>query len=207
MVNVNRDILLRTLILQCISVSFIFVAADFGDVELAATHVLGQFLIIIVFALDGFAFAAETLVGQAVGARSRLGLRRSALMSSYWAVGISLLLSLAIALFGNWTIELLSKSKEVQQTAVKYLPFLLLMPIFGVGSWMLDGIFIGATQTKDMRNMMAISLLIYGIAVISLVPLFDLFGLWAAFLISLIARGITLGLRYPNLEKQMLEES
>jgi MATE family multidrug resistance protein len=207
MVNVNRDILLRTLILQCISVSFIFVAADFGDVELAATHVLGQFLIIIVFALDGFAFAAETLVGQAVGARSRLGLRRSALMSSYWAVGISLLLSLAIALFGNWTIELLSKSKEVQQTAVKYLPFLLLMPIFGVGSWMLDGIFIGATQTKDMRNMMAISLLIYGIAVISLVPLFDLFGLWAAFLISLIARGITLGLRYPNLEKQMLAES
>ena len=204
MVNVNRDILLRTLILQCISVSFFFVAADFGVVELAATHVLGQFLIVTVFALDGFAFAAETLVGQAIGARSRSGFRRSALMASYWAVGIALLLTLAIALFGNWMIELLSKSEEVRQTAVKYLPFLLLMPIVGVGSWMLDGIFIGATQTRDMRNMMAISLLVYGIALIFLVPIFGLFGLWTALLISLIARGVTLGFCYPGLEKRVL---
>ena len=206
MMNVNRDILLRTLILQCISVSFLFVAADFGAVELAATHVLGQFLIVTVFALDGFAFAAETLVGQAVGSRSRLGLRRSALLPSCWALGISLLLALAIGQFGNGAIALLSKSQEVQQTAVKYLPFLSLMPVIGVGSWMLDGIFIGATQTKDMRNMMAVSLLIYGIALISLVPIFDLFGLWTALLISLIARGVTLGLCYPNLEKRMLAQ-
>jgi MATE family multidrug resistance protein len=129
------------------------------------------------------------------------------LMSSYWAVGVALLLTLAIALFGHWTIELLSKSEEVRQTAVKYLPFLLLMPIFGVGSWMLDGIFIGATQTRDMRNMMAISLLVYGIALICLVPIFDLFGLWTALLISLIARGVTLGMCYPNLEKQILADN
>jgi len=129
------------------------------------------------------------------------------LMSSYWAVGIALLLTLVIALFGTWTIELLSKSEEVRQTAVKYLPFLCLMPIFGVGSWMLDGIFIGATQTRDMRNMMAISLVIYGIALISLVPIFDLFGLWTALLISLIARGVTLGLCYPKLEKQILADN
>ena len=206
MVNVNRDILLRTLMLQCIFVSFLFVAADFGEVELAATHVLEQFLMVTAFALDGFAFAAETLVGQAIGARSRLGLRQSVLMSSYWAVGVALLLTLAIALFGHWTIELLSKSEEVRQTAVKYLPFLLLMPIFGVGSWMLDGIFIGATQTRDMRNMMAISMMIYGIAVVALVPIFDLFGLWTALLISLIARGVTLGMCYPNLEKRMLAQ-
>ena len=204
MVNVNWDILLRTLILQCISVSFLFVAADFGTVELAATHVLLQFLIVTVFALDGFAFAAETLVGQAVGARSRLGLRRSALIPSCWAFGISLLLTIAIGQFGNGAIVMLSKSEEVQQTAIKYLPFLSLMPVIGVGSWMLDGIFIGATQTKDMRNMMAISLLIYGIALVSLVPIFDLFGLWAALLISLIARGVTLGLRSPSLEKHVL---
>ncbi len=207
MVNVNRDILLRTLMLQCIFVSFLFVAANFGEVELAATHVLEQFLMVTAFALDGFAFAAETLVGQAIGARSRVGLRQSVLMSSYWAVGIALLLTLVIALFGTWTIELLSKSEEVRQTAVKYLPFLCLMPIFGVGSWMLDGIFIGATQTRDMRNMMAISLVIYGIALISLVPIFDLFGLWTALLISLIARGVTLGLCYPKLEKQILADN
>ena len=72
---------------------------------------------------------------------------------------------------------------------------------------MLDGIFIGATQTRDMRNMMAISLVIYGIALISLVPIFDLFGLWTALLISLIARGITLGLCYPKLEKQILADN
>jgi MATE family multidrug resistance protein len=129
------------------------------------------------------------------------------LMSSYWAVGIALLLTLVIALFGTWTIELLSKSEEVRQTAVKYLPFLLLMPIFGVASWMLDGIFIGATQTRDMRNMMAISLVIYGIALISLVPIFDLFGLWTALLVSLIARGVTLGVCYPKLEKQILADN
>lgn len=81
---VNTDILLRSLMLQAIFVSFLFLAADFGDVPLAANQVLLQFLQITAYALDGFAFAAEALVGQAMGARARAALRQGALMTSFW---------------------------------------------------------------------------------------------------------------------------
>jgi MATE family multidrug resistance protein len=74
-------------------------------------------------------------------------------------------------------------------------------PLMGCAAWMLDGIFIGATQTRDMRNMMIVSIMIYVIAAFALIPPFGNHGLWAALLISFIARGVTLGLRYPALER------
>jgi MATE family multidrug resistance protein len=77
---------------------------------------------------------------------------------------------------------------------------MVIAPILGVWSWMFDGIFIGATQTRDMRNMMAISFVIYWAAVLTLIPAFGNHGLWMALIISFVARGITLGLRYPRIE-------
>lgn len=200
MVSVNSDILLRSLMLEGIFVSFLFLGADFGDVTLAANQVLLQFLHITAYALDGFAFAAEALVGQAFGARDRAGLRRGAIVTSQWGLFIILLLTAVFALFGGAIIDLMAKAVEVQAEARIYLIYMTLAPVIGLFAWMLDGIFIGATRTRDMRNMMAISLAVYIAAVILLVPMMGNHGLWLALLISFVARGVTLGARYPALE-------
>lgn len=200
MAVVNGDILIRSVLLQIIFVSFLFWGADFGDVQLAANQVLLQFLYITAFAMDGFAFAAESLVGQALGAKRRAAVRRAALLTSIWGLLICVGLALCFALFGPLIIDLMAKDPDVQAAGRTYLPYMVAAPIVGVAAWMLDGIFIGATQTKDMRNMMIVSTVIYFATVLPLMAQFGNHGLWLGLLISFIARGVTLGLRYPALE-------
>ena len=201
MASVNGDILLRSLMLQVIFISFLFWGSDFGDVTLAANQVLLQFLSITAHALDGFAFAAEALVGRAFGARSVAQLRRGALLTSVWGVVVCIGLAVAFGSFGGALIDLMAKAPEVQQEARNYLIYMAMAPILGLAAYMLDGVFIGATRTRDMRNMMALSLLVYILAALLLAPSLGNHGLWLALLISFVARGITLGLRYPALER------
>ncbi|MCY3996902.1 MAG: MATE family efflux transporter [Rhodobacter sp.] len=200
MASINRDLLIRSLLLETIILSFLFVAADFGDVTLAANQILVQFLHITAFALDGFAFAAETLVGQAMGARNRIRLRRSALLASLWGAVCVIGLSLVFLVFGARIIDLMATAPEVRSEARTYLGYMVLAPLAGLAAWMFDGIFIGATRAKDMRNMMAVSFAVYVVSACALVPLVDNHGLWLSLLATLLVRGITLGLRYPELE-------
>ena len=200
--QVNGDILLRSLLLQAIFVSFLFVGARFGDVRLAANQVLLQFLHITAYALDGFAFAAEALVGQAMGARARARLRRAAVLTSVWGAGAAVALALVFALAGPAIIDLMTTAPDVRAEARVYLPYMIAAPLLGAASWMLDGIFIGATRTRDMRNMMAVSAAVYALALVPLTAAFGNHGLWLALLVSFVARGLSLGLRYPALERQ-----
>ncbi|MFT5868906.1 MAG: MATE family multidrug resistance protein [Paracoccaceae bacterium] len=201
MAAVNTDILIRSVLLMAAFTSFLFLGSDFGDVTLASNQILLQFLYITAYAMDGFAFAAETLVGQAFGARASQSIRRSAQMTSIWGLAICIILSGAFALSGGWLIDVMATAPEIRAEARIYLPWMIAAPLMGCAAWMLDGIFIGATQTRDMRNMMIISIVIYVIAAFALIPPFGNHGLWAALLISFIARGVTLGLRYPALER------
>ena len=201
MALVNRDILIRSMLLQVIFLSFMFFGSDFGDVQLAANQVLIQFLFITAYALDGFAFAAEAFVGQALGRGDRAALRRGSLLTGLWGLIICGVLAVVFALTGGMIIDLMAKSEPVQQAARAYVPWMVAAPIIGVASWMLDGIFIGAARSVDMRNMMAVSFVIYGIAVAVLVPWLGNHGLWAALLISFAARGVTLAIKYPGLER------
>jgi len=201
MTRVNSDILIRSLLLQAIFMSFLFLAADFGDVVLAANQVLLQFLQITAYALDGFAFAAEAMVGQAMGARAVQTLRRSAILTSVWGLLSCAVMSLAFWVAGPALIDLMADVPPVQAAARDYLPWMIAAPLVGLAAWMLDGVFIGATRTADMRNMMVVSALVYVAAVLVLVPWIGNHGLWAALLISFVARGVTLALRYPALER------
>ena len=201
MVRLNSDILIRSLLLEAMFVSFLFMGAGLGDVTLAANQVLLHFLMITSYGLDGFAFSAEALVGRATGARQRDVLRRSAILSSGWAFALSAFVTLVFALFGPQIIDLMVKAPDVQQAARVYLPYVVAVPLVACGAFMLDGIFIGATRSRDMRNMMAISFLIYVASVFLLLPLLGNHGLWTALLIAFVARGVTLGLRYPALER------
>jgi MATE family multidrug resistance protein len=202
MARVNTDIMIRSILLLTIMVSFAFFGAGFGDLTLAANHILMQFVSITAFAMDGFAFTAEVIVGQALGARSRETLRRGAIMSSIWGLGASLAMMFVFAVFGGAIIDVMTTAPDVQAEARRYLPWMVVVPVIGLGAWMLDGIFIGATRTRDMRNMSAVSLAVYLAAVYALTPLFGAHGLWAALLISYVARGLTLAWKYPALERQ-----
>ncbi len=199
--SVNTDILIRSALLEVVMLSFIFLGSDLGDVTLAANQVLVQFLHVSSYMMDGFAFAAEALVGQAVGARAAGAVRRASLLTSQWGVGAGVVLALCFALFGGAAIDALAASEAVRAAGREFLPWMVAAPIFGAAAWMLDGIFIGATRTRDMRNMMIVSLAVYGAVLVPLVPLFGNHGLWAALLVAFAVRGITLGLRYPALER------
>jgi MATE family multidrug resistance protein len=200
MAAVNGDILVRSVVLQACFTSFLFFGAGLGDTTLAANQVLLQFMSITAYALDGFAFAAEALVGQALGQRARASLRRSARLASEWGLGGAALLAAVFLLAGPALIDLMTTAAEVRSAARLYLPWVAAAPLVGIAAWMLDGIFIGATETRAMRNAALLSVTIYGGAVGLLLPGFGNHGLWAALMILNAARGVTLALRYPRLE-------
>ena len=201
--QVNRDILLRSLMLQAIFVSFLFFGARFGDVQLAANHILLLFLNITAYAMDGLAFSAEAFVGQALGEGRRTALRRAAVLTSIWGFAVGVFLAAVFLIAGGQIIDIMTTAPEVRAVARVYLPYMILAPILGAAAWMLDGIFIGATRTADMRNMMFLSAVIYFVAVLVLMPMLGNHGLWVGFLISFVARGITLGWKYPALERSV----
>ena len=203
MMQVNGDIMVRSVLLTGSFTTFLFIGADLGDVTLAANQVLLQFVEITAFAMDGFAFTAEAMVGSAVGARSRSHMRQAAILTSQWGVATAVLLGLVFWLGGGWLIDLMSTSPEVRAAGRDYLLWAAALPLLSVASYMFDGIFIGATWTRDMRVAMIQSVALYVGALVILVPLMGNHGLWAALVVLNLARGATLGLRYPRLEAQI----
>ena len=200
MARVNTDIMIRSVLLQASFTAFLFLGAGQGDVTLAANQVLLQFLNSTAYALDGFAFAAEPLVGQAVGARSALRLRRAARVATDWGVGGAALLGAVFWLGGPAIIDLMTTAPDVRDTARAFLPWMIVAPLIGIASWMLDGIFIGATLTREMRNAMLISVAVYVGALVVLIPAFGNHGLWAALMVLNGVRGLTMARLYPRAE-------
>ena len=198
MLAVNRDIMIRSVLLQLSFTTFVFLGARQGDVTLAANQVLLQFLSITAYALDGFAFAAETLVGQAVGARARDDLRRAGRLAMQWGFAGAALMAAAFALAGPAIIDLMTTAPDVRAEARAFLPWIVAAPLIGVASWIYDGIFIGATLTAQMRRTMIVSVVIYAAALAVLPPAFGNHGLWAALMVLNAARGISMARVAPG---------
>lgn len=203
MAQLNGDILIRSMLVQATVMSFLFFGAGLGDVTLAANQVLIQFLMFASYALDGFAYAAEALVGQTVGARRRAALRRAVVLNGQWTAAAMVLLSGLTWFAGPWAIDLMTTSEEVRQVAYNYLPWLIAAPILCGPSFLIDGVFIGATRGRDLRNMMALSFASYAVAVWVLLNAFGNHGLWAAFMVFFVVRALTLFIRYPALEREV----
>ena len=202
---VNSDIMLRTIALQGAMTAFLFTSAGFGDVQLAANQILWQFLMITAYALDGFAFAAEALVGKAVGARAIGMMRASSLRTSLWALGGGLLMAAGFGLFGPMIIDIMALDPEVRLTARVFLPYVVILCVLGVGAYMLDGIFIGATGTREMRNTVILAVTIYALILWLAVPLWGNQALWLALIVLNLLRGVFLGVLYPRLERRISE--
>ncbi len=201
MAQVNGDILVRSMLLQFGFAFFVFQSARSGDVTLAANQILMQFLQVSAYALDGFAFAAEALVGAAFGARRAAALRLAARLTSLWGFGAIFVLSGTFLAAGPWVIDLMTTAPGVREQAREFLWWCALAPVVGLPAFMLDGIFIGATRTRDMRVAMIQSVAVYLAVWAALTPVLGAHGLWAALMVFFAARGVTLGLRYPALER------
>ena len=195
---VNGDIMVRSLALIFVFVWFMAQGARQGDVRLAANAVLIQFISVGAYFLDGLAFAAEALVGRSIGAGRRAMFALAARLTTLWAVAVAALVSLLMALLGGLGIDLLSVDPGVRAAAREYLPWAAGAPLIGVWAFQLDGIFIGATRTRDMRRAMLQSLVIFLVAWWLLRP-WGNHGLWAAFYLHYLARTATLIRYYPAL--------
>lgn len=191
--QVNRYIMVRTIALLLVLAFFTAQGARQGDTILAANAVLITFLLLISNALDGFANAAEALIGEAVGRGSRRRFRlvfRTALRWSLWG---ALALTIGFVLGGRWLISLLTGIEEVRTTAWQYLPWLWLLPFASVWGFLLDGIFIGATRTRDMQNTMLFSALLVFLPAWWLTTGWGNHGLWFSLISLMLARAASMG--------------
>ena len=188
MLAVNRDILIRTAALIAAFLFFTAQGARAGDVTLAANAVLNNLLLVSAFFLDGLATAAEQLCGRAYGARDRYAFAGAVRLVVVWGFGFSLAVTAVFALFGPALIDVMTASPEVRRAARDFLLFVTLSPMLAVFAFAYDGVYIGATWARDMRNLMVLSLLIFLAAWFALRS-FGNAGLWGAFLVHYAARG------------------
>src|SRR5262249_5983392 len=181
MLAINRDIMIRTAALIVVWLFFAAQGARTGDLTLAANSVLNNFLLISAFFLDGLANAAQQLCGQAYGAREKGAFSTAVRLVIAWGFVFSLVVSAAFLLFGPLLIDLMTARADVRTIARDYLPFVLFAPLLGVFAFAFDGVYIGATWARDMRNLMVASLAIFFSAWLALRS-FGNAGLWGALL-------------------------
>jgi len=192
MISLNRDIMIRSFTLLAAFALFTRQGAQFGTVTLAANAVLMNFFMVAGFFLDGFATAAEQLAGRAVGARYVEAFRRAVRLTLVWGFALAALVSLVTLVFGTELIAIITTAEDVRAAAATYLPWAALTALSGVLAFQMDGVFIGATWSRDMRNMMLASFLVFAAALYLLAPVFGNDGLWAALHIFLLCRGVSL---------------
>ena len=198
MLAVNRDIMIRTAALIAAFLFFNAQGARAGDTTLAANAVLNNFLMISGFFLDGLANAAEQLCGRAYGARDREAFAGAVKLVVAWGFGFALVVAVCFFLFGPALIDIMTASVDVRRIARDYLPFVVFAPLLGVFAFAFDGIYIGATWARDMRNLMVLSLGIF-LGTWFALRSFGNAGLWGALLAHYAARGGLEALRYPAL--------
>ena len=195
----NRDIFLRTL---CVIGSygwFAHLGARQGDTVLAANALLLNFQTFMAYGLDGFAHAAEALVGAAIGARDRHAFRQAVKVTMFWSTLGALGFSLVYWNTGTWIIERLTDQAAVRATAEAYLPWAALSPVISVWGFLLDGVFIGATRTRELMVSMTVSLAVFLAASWAFMPVQGNQGLWAALLVFMAVRGATLMRLLPRI--------
>ena len=199
---VNRDLFLRSLMLEAAFLAFAAIGSRQGEAVLAANAVLMNFFTAAAYGLDGFAHAAEAMIGKTVGARDRPGFQAAVRASFSNAALLAVAMTAAFALAGNWGVRLMTSLPEVRAEALAYLPYAVGVPLVSVWAFVFDGIYFGATRTAELRNGMAVALALFAVAAAALVPLLANHGLWLAFLLFLAGRAAILAVIYRRIERR-----
>ncbi|PKQ65625.1 MATE family efflux transporter [Labilibaculum filiforme] len=196
---INKDIFIRTLCIIFVFTFFTTESASNNKNILAVNSLLLQFLFIFSYFMDGFAFAAEALVGKFIGAKNQNGLKHVIRLLFMWGIGISLAFTLFYATSSNWILSTLTNSEAIILEAQDYIKWIILLPILSFGSFLLDGIFIGATASKYMRKtMMAATLFVFIPCYFFLSNSLQNHGLWIAMLAFMLARGVFQSVYYKK---------
>jgi len=192
MLALNSDIMIRSFVLMGAFTLLTRQAAQIGTLTLAANAVLMHFFMVSSYFLDGFATAAEQLAGRAVGARYLPAFSRAIRLTSLWGFALAGVASVVVLLFGEGLIRLVTTAEAVRAEAAAYLPWAAFTALSGVMAFQMDGVFIGATWSRDMRNMMLLSFAAFVASLAVLGHFFGNHGLWAALHVFLIVRGLSL---------------
>ena len=195
----NRDIFIRTACLTGSMAVFTILGANMSNEILAANAILMNLQMMTSYGLDGFAQAAEVMVGKEIGAKSRAGLQRAVILSTKWAFVTAVLFSLIYLIGGEMIIKGLTNIEYVRDTAAEYMIWVIVLPLISVWCFLLDGIFIGATAGKYMRNGMVISTSLYIASLAVFLPLWQNHGLWFSYSIFMGVRAISLAISYPKI--------
>lgn len=195
----NRDIFIRTACLTGSMATFTILGANMSNEILAANAILMNLQMVTSYGLDGFAQAAEVLVGKEIGRKSRHGLHEVVITSGKWALMTAGLFSLIYLVSGDMIINALTNIPAVRHTAHDYMIWVIVLPLISIWSFQFDGIFIGATAGKYMRNGMVISTVLYIGSLAIFLPLWGNHGLWFSYAVFMTIRAITLALEYPKI--------
>lgn len=201
MLLINRDIMLRTAALVSVILFFSAQGARAGNVTLAANAVLQNVVFLGTFFLEGLANAAQQLCGASYGARERDAFGRAVKLIMRWGIVFGAGAAVAFHVAGPWIIALMTSSADVRHAANEFLLMAALVPLLGAPAFIMDGVFVGATWTRDMRNLMTAALAVY-LAAWWALQAFGNTGLWLALLIFYVCRGGLQALRYRSLACQ-----
>lgn len=192
LMSLNRDIMIRSLALLCAFAFFTRAGVQFGPIVLAANAILMNFFFVASYYLDGLATAAEQIAGRAIGANHRPAFDMAIRLTVLWGFVLAGISALLFLIFGGLLIDLMTNAEDVRSAARTYLIWTAVSALSGVLAFQMDGVFIGATWSQDMRNMMLVSLAVFLALLFTVVPATGNHGLWIAFNLFLGLRGITL---------------
>lgn len=201
--QVNSNIFLRTLCLIAVSTFFTSASARFGDLTLAVNSLMMQLFILFSYLMDGFAYAAEALTGRYVGARDRVALRVLVRRLFVWGVGLTAFFTVLYALFSTDILRLLTDKQNVIELANEYIVWALFIPIAGFAAFLWDGIFIGLTASRQMRNSMFVAMLLFFALYYTTRGVLDNNGLWLSFIVYLAARGVIQAVVFQRIKNQL----
>jgi MATE family multidrug resistance protein len=196
--GLNRDIMIRSFVLLGAFALMTRIGTSLGPLTLAANAVLMTIFLVAGYYLDGLANAAEQLTGRAIGARFRPAFDRALRMTVIWSLALAGFTTIAFLIFGDSLVDLLTTAEDVRAEAYVYMPWAAITAMTGALAFLMDGVFIGATWSRDMRNMMLAAFAGYIVALCLLVPVFGNHGLWASLNLFLLFRGLFLMALVPR---------
>ncbi len=189
--KVNGDVFVRTFLLTLVTTFFTFVSSEMGDMILAANSLLMQFFMLFSYFTDGFAYAGEALTGRYIGAKNKKLLRVMLKRLFFLGLVVSVITVVIYTIFPDKILQILTNDKAVIETSKMFLFWTILIPITGFSAFLWDGVFIGATASKEMRNAMIFSAIVFFGCYYIATPILENNGLWLAFILYLLVRGVT----------------
>ena len=208
MFSVNSDIMIRSFVLLSAFALFTRSGAGLGELPLATNAILMNFFMVSGFLLDGFATAAEQLSGRSIGAQYRPAFHRTVVLTAIWGLAVATIITLTVLVIGPHIVAIITSSEEIRDAAAGFLPWAAFTALSGVAAFQMDGVYIGAAWSRDMRNMMLLSFVAFVVSLPVFVGWWGNHGNWAALHVFLLLRGATLyALLGTNMRKAFQDRS